>query len=167
MKNYKKITIFLIIFIFFFIIFFNLFIKNKNKNKNNFFVKPTLELIPTVDSSVNINLKLIKKGELNLTITNEPKNTNLIEFELLYKTINKDNWENDQEFIEQGVIGKCYFINKIWYCGEDDKFGKRKIILGTCSSGTCRYHDLVGNLKLVIKFYGNYGQKIFEKEYKL
>jgi len=43
----------------------------------------------------------------------------------------------------------------------------KKITLGTCSSGKCVYHEVVGKIKVSLKFTGSYGEKIFEKEYEL
>lgn len=167
MKFNKKYLIIVILFIF--LIFIGYLIKTRSKNlkKDIKNIEPTLELIPTIDSSVKIDLKTLKKGEISLTISNEPKKTNLIEFELTYNVLNNDISEEGEGLIEQGVIGKCYQFNGYWQCGEADANSGRKIVLGTCSSGVCRYHNVVGNIKLVLKFSGDYGQKIFEKEYKL
>jgi hypothetical protein len=65
------------------------------------------------------------------------------------------------------VIGKCFKTERFWQCGEEDAYGGRKIVLGTCSSGTCRYHNILGPIKLNLKFTGSYGEKIYEKEFKI
>jgi len=140
--------------------------KPKKINGSNMII-PTEELIPTVDSSVKVSFKTLKKGEVLLTITNEPKNTENIDFELNYKVFNNDIVEGEKGTIEQGALGKCYRLNNSWQCGEDDKNGGRKIVLGTCSSGVCRYHDIVGSVKVILKFVGDYGEKIFEKEFNI
>ncbi len=168
--NYKKHLIlgFLLI-ILFLVIYFLLFNNSNNNTKDVKNIKNTENIIPTIDSSVKIDLKSIKKGEITLTISNEPKKTDLIEFELIYKVLNNDisEGEGEEGLIEQGALGKCYKFNNYWQCGESDSYLGRKIILGTCSSGTCRYHNVVGNIKIILKFNGDYGQRIFEKEYQL
>lgn len=130
-------------------------------------IEPTEEVLPTVDASVKVEFKSLRKGEALLTVSNEPKNTDLIEFELSYSVVNTDTSEGGGGTVDQGAIGKCYQVSEIWECGEASGGRGRKIVLGTCSSGVCRYHDIVGPVKVVLKFSGDYGQKIFEKEYKL
>lgn len=149
-----------------FLIFGLLFVfKNKKPSTNKINIEPTQEIIPTVSSSVKVDFKIIKKGEALLTVFNEPKNTSSIDFEISYQVINNDVSEGGEGTVTQGAIGKCYKISNQWQCGESNNGMERKIILGTCSSGTCRYHNIVGQIKLVLKFTGDYGQKIFEKEY--
>lgn len=168
MKNNKiKLVIFLsIFFLLIFFIFYIFFLKNKNKKSSFKNFSNSEEIIPTVDSSVKIELKKLKKGEIILTILNEPKNTDSIEFELTYNTFNNDI-EEGKGIVEQGVIGKCYKFSDYWQCGESNEAGGKKIVLGTCSSGVCRYHNVVGKLKLLLRFSGNYGIRIFEKDYEL
>ncbi|MCS6956497.1 MAG: hypothetical protein NZM02_01460 [Patescibacteria group bacterium] len=164
----KKYLVFIFILIFLLIFIYLFLINKEKKDTKTTDIKPSLEVLPTIDSSVKIDFKSIKKGEAILTISNEPKSTKLIEFELIYKVKNNDLSEGaEEEMIEQGVIGKCYKSDNFWQCGEDNGSGGKKIVLGTCSSGTCRYHNVVGKLKLVLKFSGSYGQKIFENEYQL
>jgi len=160
--------IFLLILIFGMGIFFILINKRFAKKETSTLVIPTEVLIPTVNSSVKVDFKPLKKGEIVLTVANEPKGTKEIDFELSYKVANTDLSEGGEGIIEQGVIGKCFKIGEYWQCGEenDDKSG-RKIVLGTCSSGVCRYHNIVGPIKLNLKFTGNYGEKIYEKEFKI
>lgn len=166
-NNKTKLIIFLLVFIFLiFFIFYIFFSKNKNQQKSSQNFSNSEEIIPTVDSSVKVELKQLKKGEINLTILNEPKSTNSIEFELTYNTLNNDI-EEGKVIVEQGVIGKCYKFSNYWQCGESNEAGGKKIVLGTCSSGVCRYHNVVGKLKLLLRFSGNYGIRIFEKEYEL
>lgn len=127
---------------------------------------PSDNIFPKVDSSVRVDLKSIKKGEALLSINNAPNNTQSIEFEMSYLVVNKDTGEGGGGNVSQGAIGKCYESNNVWECGEPAPSG-RKIILGTCSSGVCRYHDITGPIKVSLKFSGDYGQKTFEKEYTL
>ncbi|MGB9882933.1 MAG: hypothetical protein ACPLRN_00225 [Microgenomates group bacterium] len=166
MKKYLPFIGGLVFVVLFFIFFINQ--KNNSKNKKNIVnVSPTEQLIPTVDTSVKADFQLIKKGEAALKIINIPKNTLSIDFELSYLVKNNDVSEGDDGELEQGVIGKCYQFQEDWQCGEAKDGGSRKIVLGTCSSGVCRYHNIVSPIKVVLKFTGDYGQKIFQKEYKL
>jgi len=156
--------VFLVLGIFIFFLFKN----NRLKKKESFsLVVPTEILIPTVDSSVKVDFKSFKKGEIVLTIANAPKGTKEIDFELSYQAINTDVGDGGEGTVEQGIIGKCFKVLESWQCGEEDNVGGRKIVLGTCSSGVCRYHDVVGPIKLNLKFSGSYGEKIYEKEFKI
>lgn len=122
-------------------------------------------IFPTVDSSVRVDLKSTKKGEAVLSINNAPKETKSIEFEMSYLVINQDTGDGGGT-VSQGAIGKCDESNGVWECGEPAETG-RKIILGTCSSGVCRYHNISGPIKVSLKFSGSYGDKSFTKEYTL
>ena len=44
---------------------------------------------------------------------------------------------------------------------------EKQLTLGTCSSGTCVYHKVEGKIQLTLKFSGDYGQKLYEKEHEL
>ena len=108
------------------------------------------ELIPTIDSSVKVSLDSVAGSkELLLKVDNLPSNTQSVDYELSYQTAQQGL---------QGVIGTV--------TNEGDSLEK-KLTLGTCSSGTCVYHQVVGKIKLTLKFTGEYGEKIFEKEYGL
>jgi len=106
------------------------------------------ELIPTIDSSVKVSLDSVAGSrELLLKVDNLPSNTQSVDYELSYQTAQQGL---------QGVIGTV--------TNEGDSLEK-KLTLGTCSSGTCVYHQVVGKIKLTLKFTGEYGEKIFEKEW--
>lgn len=165
--EYKKYLMIGSLVIFLLIIGYIIFSRDSTNKQQSNDIEPTEEIIPTVDSTVKVNLKSLRMGEVLLTVSNEPKNTNLIEFELNYSVVNSDVSRGDNDTVDQGVLGKCYKISSNWECGESNPNGGRKIILGTCSSGTCRYHDIVGSIKVILKFTGEYGQKLFEKEYSL
>ena len=108
------------------------------------------ELIPTIDSSVKVSLDSVAGSkELLLKVDNLPSNTKSVDYELSYQTAQQGL---------QGVIGTI--------TNEKDSFEK-KLTLGTCSSGTCVYHQVVGKIKLTLKFTGGYGEKIFGKEYEI
>ena len=113
-------------------------------------VSPTDQILPTVDSSVKVSLtSQTGNKEMLIKVSNMPNNTQLVDYELSYQTAQQGL---------QGVIGTV--------TNEGNSFEK-KLTLGTCSSGTCVYHQVVGKIKLTLKFTGEYGEKIFEKEYEL
>lgn len=112
--------------------------------------EPTETVIPTIDSSVKVDLISTLDGkEVLLDIKGIPSGTQTIDYELSYQT--------KQQGL-QGVIGTIPLDTESGY--------EKKITLGTCSSGRCVYHEVVGKIKLTLKFAGNYGDKIFEKEYE-
>jgi len=165
--NRKKIMllggVFLVLFIFF---SYWILVGNKNTvNKKDEQMVSSDNILPTVDSSVKVNLISTKKGEAVLSIESAPNSTKLIEFEMSYLVVNEDTGEGGGT-VSQGAIGKCYEVSNVWECGEPSQSG-RKIILGTCSSGVCRYHNITGPINVSLKFSGNYGEKIFTKEYKI
>lgn len=126
---------------------------------------PQEAIIPTIDSSVNVELKpTAKKGEATLTVQNAPSGTSGIEYTITYDALNADTGEGGAGVVPQGVTGKCERSGSLWQCGEPSLIGK-KIVFGTCSSGVCRYHQIQGNVKVSLKFNGSYGDKIFEKDY--
>ncbi len=112
-------------------------------------ISPTEAVIPTVDSSVKVDLVSSLPGkEVLLRIENIPVGTETVDYELSYQTAQQGL---------QGVMGTIKLDN--------DKRYEKKLTLGTCSSGTCVYHQLVGKIRLTLKFTGSYGEKIFEREY--
>ena len=127
---------------------------------------PTESVIPTVDSSVVVELKpATKKGEALLTVKNAPSGTKGVEYTLSYDAKGTGE-EGDTGAVPQGAIGKCDQIGSEWECGEPATEG-RKIVLGTCSSGVCRYHQIIGKVKVELKFSGGYGEKSFENDYSI
>ncbi|PIU37242.1 hypothetical protein COS77_01275 [Candidatus Roizmanbacteria bacterium CG06_land_8_20_14_3_00_34_14] len=153
----------LVLFIFF---SYWILVGSKNTvNKKDEQIVSSDNILPTVDSSVKVNLISTKKGEAVLSINSAPNGTKSIEFEMSYLVVNEDNSEGGGA-VSQGAIGKCYEASNVWECGEPSQSG-RKIILGTCSSGVCRYHNITGPIRVSLKFSGNYGEKIFTKEYKM
>jgi len=120
-------------------------INNKNEQ-----VIPTDVVIPTIDSSVKISLTpLTGRKEVLLSIKNMPKNTNSLEYILSYETI------------EGGLQG----VNSTAEITGSDF--EKKITLGTCSSGTCVYHNVKDKIKVELVFKGNDRDKYFTKEYAL
>ncbi len=127
-----------------------LFSANKKQNSA---VKPspTEAVIPTIDSSVMVALASTSAGrEVTLTIGRIPSGTESIDYELSYQTAKQGL---------QGVIGTITTSGGADY--------KKELTLGTCSSGKCVYHQVVGKIKLTLKFSGSYGEKIFQKEYEI
>lgn len=139
--------------------------RSPSSNKKEEQIVPSDNILPTVDSSVKVSLESAKKGEVVLSINDAPNGTKSIDFEMSYLVINEDTGEGGGS-VSQGAIGKCTEADNVWECGEPSQSG-RKIILGTCSSGVCRYHNITGPIKVSLKFSGNYGEKIFTKEYKI
>ncbi len=126
------------------------FIKSKNTPGAGT-VTPTEvveQAVPTIDSSVNVSLTKIAGGkEVSLSVAGIPSGTKSVDYELSYET--------EKQGL-QGVIGSI----KI---GSEKSFEKQ-LTLGTCSSGTCVYHQVTGPIKLDLRFSGDYGEKTFEKE---
>lgn len=107
-------------------------------------------ILPTVDTSVKVELSVEGGKEAVLNLSGIPKGTESIDYELSYEEKTKGL---------QGVIGVITLDNEDSY--------EKKVTLGTCSSGKCVYHEVMGKIKLTLKFSGSYGDKIFEKEYDI
>ena len=128
-----------------------LFTRTKSTQQQTTGVEPTEEILPTVDDSVKVSLEGVSGNrEVNLEVKNLPNGTESVDYELSYQTASQGL---------QGVIGTVITNSKSSF--------EKKLTLGTCSSGACVYHQVVGKIKLTIKFSGDYGEKIFEKEYEL
>ncbi len=118
--------------------------------------------IAPVDSSVVVKLvQSTKKGEVEVNVSNAPEGTKKAEMELTYNREKRPEDETDSDVIPDGVLAGCDFKNGQRSCQ------KTGITLGTCSSGVCRYHSVVGSIKLSVVFSGSYGERIFEKEFTL
>lgn len=137
-------------------------IKGKKQEKQPLQNEPLQneEVIPTVDSSVKIDLESLPgKKEVVLSVKNIPAQTDSIEYEISYDAVGQG---------PQGAIGQCYKVRpERESCDFFQLSNGKKITLGTCSSGTCVYHTVTGPVRLFLKFIGKYGEKIFEKEYTL
>ena len=107
-------------------------------------------VIPTIDGSVKINLTaLTGKKEVLLSIKNMPINTTGLEYILSYETV---------EGGLQGVNSTAEITGRDF---------EKKITLGTCSSGTCVYHNIKDKIKVELIFKGNNEDKYFTKEYSI
>ena len=110
------------------------------------------EIIPTVDSSVQVDLVgLNANKEIKISLAGIISGTQTIEYTLSYNT-------KAQGF--QGIMGTIELKNN-----ETEHEMERE--LGTCSSGKCVYHIVDGPIKLELKFNGDYGSRLFSKEYSL
>ncbi len=153
MKLEKK-YLYLGLFILFFLLSIVYFLLGrKNTSRETFSsISPTEMLIPTIDNSVKVGLLVSAPGkEVLLKIKNIPKGTQVIDYELSYQTAKQGL---------QGVIGTIDL-------GRNESDFQKKITLGTCSAGVCVYHEVVGKIKLNLKFTGSYGERVFEKEYEI
>jgi hypothetical protein len=113
-------------------------------------ILPKSEIIPTVDSSVLVNLISQDNKEAILTIENIPNSTSSIEYELSYLASGN---------LPKGVVGTVDVEGK--------KSVERRITLGTCSSGSCVYDQGVTSIKVNLKFEGDYSSQLFEKEFEI
>lgn len=145
-----------------------IFLVRKNRN-NDLELQEQLtntEIIPTVDSNVNVSLKEAdKRGELLLTVRDAPTGTTAIEYQLTYDAVSR---EEGGSVVPRGVIGKCIqqlSSQSTWSCQQPNS--GEAIILGTCSSGTCVYDNITGDINVQLKFTGSYGERIFEKDFKI
>lgn len=143
---------------------------NRNSGAHRESTENVLENEPTiapVDSSVEVTFtEGAKKGEALLTVANAPSGTRGIEFELSYEAESAATEESAAGSTQQGAIGECKEMSGTWECGEPAADG-RKIVLGTCSSGVCRYHKITSQIDVRLKFTGSYGERMFEKKYSL
>lgn len=131
-------------------------------------VTPTEAVIPTVDSSVVVTFEATgKTGEAKLTVAKAPTGTKKIEYEITYNRVNKE----EGGVLPDGFFGPCVNAGDLWVCGPPDEADKtddtkRTILFATCSSGKCTYHEIVGKPKVTLLFSGDYGEKIYEKEFE-
>ncbi len=128
-------------------------INNRNNSQTEVLDEsPVEDVLPTVDASVKVSLEAndAQNKEVTLSASGIPSGTESVEYELSYLTASQGL---------QGVIGTVSLEGK--------KQFEKELTLGTCSSGTCVYHQVVGKIKLTLKFNGDYGAKLFEKEFGL
>ena len=126
--------------------------KPEIKKPGNEELLPTEVIIPTIDKSVKVSLISSSLGkEVTLQIKGIPSGTETIDYELSYQTAQQGL---------QGVIGTLQLKPAE---SEVDK----TLTLGTCSYGTCVYHQVTGKIRLNLRFTGEYGDKVFEKEYQI
>jgi len=134
-----------------------LFITQRGKNssgRSDDSTLPDVQLLPTVDSSVQVSIDSdAKKQEVTLEVSGVPNGTEFIEYELSYEA------SVDGERVPKGVIGTIEFD------GNDPV--SRKITLGTCSSGNCKYDKGVTTIRVNLKFEGDYGAQGFEGEFEI
>ncbi len=115
---------------------------------------PGVEVVPTVDASVKVDLSADKlKQNATLTVENYPTGTKTIEYELSYDAL------VEGEYVPKGVIGDADVTK--------DARIEKKITLGTCSSGTCKYDQGVKSIHALVRFTGSYGAQMFEGDFPL
>ena len=121
--------------------------KQNAQEKKSVFEEPT-EIIPTVDSSVKVDIEGSKDAVIK--ISGIQTGTDSIEYQLTYATASGGN---------EGVLG---VITKI-----TNSKAEKDITFGTCSSGVCRYHEIDGPVTGVFKFSGTYGDRLLETTFEL
>lgn len=126
--------------------------KSEVKKQENEDLLPTEVVIPTIDKTVKVDLISSSLGkEVSLQIRGIPAGTDTVDYELSYQT--------KQQGL-QGVIGTIQL-------DKNESEINKTLTLGTCSSGTCIYHEVDGKIRLNLRFTGKYGDKVFEKEYEI
>ncbi len=107
-------------------------------------------VIPTVGSQTTVTVTPANtRHAVIVDVEGIPAGTTSIDYSISYQT--------KQQGL-QGIIGTISLDN-----GETSYQIKRD--LGTCSSGTCVYHDVVGKVTVQLKFTGDYGDKLYEKDF--
>lgn len=123
----------------------------KQKDSAEVETKVQTDVIPTVSSSTQVTLKSLQGNkEILLEGSGVPDGTSSIDYELSYDTKGQG---------KQGVIGTISSIKGSSF--------EKQMTLGTCSSGRCVYHEVIGSIQTTLKFTGEYGEKILIKEFSL
>ncbi|MFH1827428.1 MAG: hypothetical protein ABH812_03305 [bacterium] len=148
------------------IVFVVFMVRNNGKSNNELQEQLTnAEAIPTVDASVKVNLvQGNRTGEVILTVDKAPQGTSSIEYQLTYDAVSRE----EGSIVPRGVIGTCtqqFGASGTWTCQQPNN--KEAITLGTCSSGTCVYDNIKGDINVQLKFTGSYGEKIYEKDFNI
>lgn len=131
------------------------------------------EVIPTVDSSVKVELKPYgtNKSIATLTVRSAPAGTKSINYEVTYKSESTGGFSDEglSGDVPQGAIGKCEKTGNTWECGNKEPIsqGRRVIVFGTSSSGVYKFHKVIGKVRVTLIFEGSYGKRIFDKEFKI
>jgi len=127
------------------------FSQQKPKKIDQVQKKEEIGAIPTVDSSTVVTLKSLQGNkEIALEGKGVPNGTTSIDYELSYDTKGQG---------KQGVIGTISTITGNAF--------EKQMTLGTCSSGRCVYHEVIGQIQVTLRFTGEYGEKILIKEFSL
>lgn len=112
------------------------------------------EPIPTVGADVKVRLQSVQaKQEVKLIVDGVPEKTKSIEYEFTYSTSEQDS---------EGIFSTAKLKP-----GETafPRVFERQITLGTCSRNVCRYHKITSDIMVRLKFEGEYGSKLFEKNF--
>lgn len=114
--------------------------------------QPTDTIMPTVDSSVIVQLTPQNGGkQINLSVDNMPNGTTTMEYEISYKATNRE---------APGIFS-------VLTLDSGERNWEKTFDVGTCSSGKCIYDQVDGPMKVRLKFSGNYGDKLFEKDFNI
>ena len=125
----------------------------KSSVKNTAAPNAQSDTVPTVDASVKVDLKRTRdKSSVIISVNDMPTGTSSLDYTLSYDTKAQGS---------QGIIGEGIKVESNKRSFEVTRF------LGTQSSGHSVYHEVVGKIKLEVKFTGSYGEKIFEREYDI
>lgn len=151
MKN-NKIIIGVVIAVIILLLVGFMVVKGKSSSQTPTGTQTATDVIPTVDSSVLVSVDAsADKHTITVTVDGIPAGSQSIDYELSYQTK------------QQGLQG---LIGTIDASGGQKK-QQKKITLGTCSSGTCVYHDVQGSIKVTLKFTGSYGERLFQKDFSI
>jgi hypothetical protein len=114
----------------------------KTQQGNSSQVPTTTEVIPTVDSSVKVDVKAESDPKkFDMSVKGIPAKTTSIEYEITYETQ------------DDGIQG---FNSPVELKPGQDTYEKKGFLLGTCSTGgKCTYHKVTSPLKVNIKFVGS------------
>jgi hypothetical protein len=156
MENKNKMYMIGGIVFFVIVLIIGFFIMNNSKKdvvqNNTKDVLPESVVIPTVDSSVEVDLKPQNNNhDFFITVKNVPKGTTDIDYEMNYLV---------KKTLPQGTIGTLVVTG-------DTATNSKAITLGTCSSGTCVYYEGVESIELSLKFNSPSGSKSFKKDFPL
>lgn len=141
-----------------FILLFGAFlVKNAlfSKSENKPDVSPTpVVVFPTVTDDVVVTLTATAgKRAVSLKISQVPKGTEMVEYEMKYLT---------GSGLIHGLSGTIRLAQ-----GEES-IEREDLTLGSCSSGgKCTYDEGVTSIDVVIKFTGSFGSSIFQKSFPI
>jgi len=112
------------------------------------------EAIPTVGPEVQVKIVSIDpKKVVKLVVDGVPSNTTSLEYEFIYSTSEQDS---------EGVFSTAKPKEGL---KSFPKSFEREITLGTCSRNVCRYHIITSKITVRLKFEGDYGSKLFQKDF--
>ena len=118
-------------------------------------ILPQVEVIPTVDDSVEVELDPIIAGkQVKIIVTNYPEGTEVISFRLTYTAL-----VNGKE-IPRGPSGIMVLDDETMTAEN-----KREVHFGTKSKQHTTYDEVVGDVTVEITFEGDYGTQTLTKDF--